>query len=268
MAKREIINGLVNRIKLVGIELEGGWQEPVSGEEIIGDGSVHITTQAESIPMMDPGTSWTDSPRMITVPPKARYKGEVVSRPMFIALIEPWVRRCYPSYVNETCGLHVHMSFEHKLNYSRVMVPEFTTHMLESLKGFGSRDGIPLDHHFWRRVGRSDDPWTLEHCEHHYRGDRQVLMRRKDYQSRGTPNSRYTAINYCYNMGENGHPRTTVECRLLPMFETADQSIRAIMAVVNATNGFLAHTREREQVRSGALREMPEVFQEFGVILG
>ena len=38
--KREILNGLTNRLHLVGIELEGGWDALVEGEVIVPDGSV------------------------------------------------------------------------------------------------------------------------------------------------------------------------------------------------------------------------------------
>ena len=178
--------------------------------------------------------------------------------------VEAWVRAVYPQHVNPTCGLHVHMSFAHKLNYSRLMTPEFTPYMLDALRAWGQSEGLPEADPLWERLNRPDHP----HCSHQYLADKQVLMRKKDYQSRGTDHSRYTAINYCEAQHRgNGSGTGTVECRVLPMFQEPDVAMRAIWAVVDNTNRFLSRIRQREKATEATVLARPEVFQEFGTTI-
>src|SRR6266496_6714085 len=102
-----------NRIRLVGIELEGGWTKfPEDPEERInfhGDGTVKFP------------------------PPHSMKTGEIVSPPIEPAAMGKWVKRFYPQKVNETCGLHIHMSFHQIRHYKRLMVQEYQDTMLEYL---------------------------------------------------------------------------------------------------------------------------------------
>src|SRR5690348_9266825 len=97
-SKRELLNGIVNRINLVGIELEGGWNR--CPDKKLGhfdhDGSVRFEPFDK------------DGDRM---PMPQYYTGEYVSYPMPVDQIASWLRTTYPEHVNDTCGLHVHMSF-------------------------------------------------------------------------------------------------------------------------------------------------------------
>src|SRR3990167_9747654 len=53
-SKRPRLNGVVNRIKLIGIELEGGWDKCPAGEEIQKDGSVKFPgTPLAAVPIPD-----------------------------------------------------------------------------------------------------------------------------------------------------------------------------------------------------------------------
>ena len=260
--KRAMLNGLVNRISAVGIELEGGWDVRVPGHEVIRDGSVNIPIRQDQGPP-DPRTGVRP---IRTIGPQYGI-GEVVSQPMPTSAIADWVRMCYPQHTNETCGLHVHMSFSHKLHYGRLMTPEYTDAIVRAVREFGQREGLTSSHPLWGRVDNPQHP----HCAHQYLGDKQVLVRKKDYQSRGKDYSRYTVINYC----EGLHPPKpgsvsgtgTLECRLLPMFETAEMAIRAIMVVLDTTNRFLAKTRQMERAAAVAVKARPEVYQEYGVNL-
>lgn len=282
MIPRARLNGHVNRIKNVGIELEGGWDTPPRSETIHADGSVKFP---EPIYGIDDTTGKKIITNIKLIPLCA--KGEVVSRlltpvpidgfcgrcakiytnhgpqcvncgiPFTLFTIDNWVRSCYPHKVNHTCGLHVHMSFYHRLNYSRLMTPDFGKDMISALREFGTAEGIPQDHMFWNRLNPSH-PWTLQHCDHTYLGDGQVNVKSKDYHSRGTKYSRYTAINY----PEAQHH--TVEVRILPMFEDVEVALKAIWFIIDRTNGFLGKVRQKERSYKVSVSARPEVYQTYG----
>lgn len=280
-SKRPRLNGVVNRVKLVGVELEGGWNAIPPGEEIQRDGSVKF-----------PGFPDGPSPRYLSDeqirnehargrltastarrlleenlllnqnPPTARtgpaVKGEIVSKPITIEKVTGWVTKCYPQHINETCGLHVHMSFHHRSNYARLMTPEFTPFIIAKVRAWAEAEQLPPDHPQWARILKKDHP----HCAHQYLAEGQIRMTRKDYESRGKAYSRYTFVNYCagqHNTAGGG----TVEIRGLSMPATAEMALRAIMTVVNATNEFLSKTRDREKTEHVRVANRPGIDQTF-----
>lgn len=266
MKKRPMLNGIVNRIANVGVELEGGWDAPVPGYQVVHDGSVKFrgtgepqigvrtnpAGQLEQFIVEAPGRGGDNKKTIV------RYAvGEIVSPILQISQLENFVTKCYPPHVNDTCGLHVHMSFTHRLNYSRLMDPAFTPHIIRAILLWGKTQEIPKDHIFWERVTNERHP----HCAHLYLGDKQVLQRGKDYHSRGTDYSRYTAINYCDAQHQ------TIECRVLPMFDTSQQALSAIMCVLDATNLFLSKIRQRERKTAGSVLERPMIFREVGSVV-
>jgi len=260
MRKRELLNGVVNRIALCGIELEGGWHEPVKYYDIHNDASVKFPAPAQKY-IIDPQTLqkmlWIDP----NAPPMPRYdKGEIASNALTVTQVETFMRHAYPHLVNDTCGLHVHMSFHHKLNYSRVMSKEYMHFMIGEIRAWGTQNNIPLDHMLWNRLN-PEHPWTKQHCAHVFLGDKQVLSKKKDYNSRGTAHSRYTFINYPEAMLH------TVECRGLPMFEKVDEALSAVMCVLTATNRFLSKIRQREQKVPAQIIERDTSYEEIGTVV-
>ena len=296
---KDLLNGIRNRIALVGIELEGGWNRD-PGVSIIRDGSVEFHRSGVRPPTLGEavrtlglgeaartvrrpdGTIMLVSGGATVVPPRAAAAvasapyptaiGEVVSpkppQALTVHNYDVWMRKVYPQMVNETCGLHVHVSFTHKLNYSRLITPDLTPFAVERLSQWGRAEGLPADHMFWARLN-PNHPWTQQHCAHLFLGDNQVKVTKKEYNSRGTPRSRYTFINYC----EAQHH--TVEYRGLPMFgrpegvtvEDIEQAIRAVGAVLNATNSFLSKIRQRERAETIAVVARPPIMQEFGAVI-
>jgi hypothetical protein len=238
---RPLLNGVVNRINLIGVELEGGWDTPVKGHPIEHDGSVHFGLANRDV--IDRATGLTIPAQHIT----PQYGiGEIVSQPMPVDKLKAWLKKCYPQHVNDTCGLHLHISFHHKLNYSRLMTPEYMQTVIRELSVFADRENLPPDHMLRNRLNPKH-PWTLQHCQHLYLGDKQVLVAKKDYHSRGRDYSRYTFINYC----DKQH--NTIECRGLPMFGgqptldcDVEMAYRSIMVVIDTTNRFLSRIRRRE----------------------
>lgn len=252
VSKRPMLNGRVNRVKLCGIELEGGWDEQPRGLVIVKDGSVKFPAPGQ-MAAYERGALQGMNPPVPMIPP---LKGEIVSDPLPTDKIAAWITKAYPTYVNETCGLHVHMSFFYRINYARVMCPEFTPYIVERLKAWAEREQIPPTHPQWKRFNPKD-PWTLQHCSHVYLGPEQIKMTRKDYESRGKPYSRYTFVNYC----DGQHH--TVEVRGLSMPEKPEQAISAVMAVVDATNEFLSKIKQRERPEHAVVRPKQEAMREF-----
>jgi hypothetical protein len=264
--KREMLNGVVNRIHRVGIELEGGWDtEP--DVAIVHDGSVVFPGQGRRLVAADPDELVFDETGRITVrrrdlvpqqlvPPT--YKGEIPTPRGGIQLadIQQWMTKYYPGHVNATCGLHVHMSFLRRMHYQQLMTPEYTIAIVDKLKEWAEARKLAKDHTIWHRLEGKNDQCILE-----YLGDQQVLIARKDYNSRGKKHNRYTAINYC----DKQHG--TVECRILPMMDTVDLGISAVMEVLNITNRFLSRIRKRERRHVVSVKSKPETFQEHEVVI-
>lgn len=275
-SRRPRFQGVINRIRLVGVELEGGWDAIPPGETVEKDGSVKFPQQQQVSVEYDnaasdralvelirrraasgePSQRVRPPQREQTTIPAPKIKGEIVSKPLppDPEVIETWIQKCHPKYVNETCGLHVHMSFNYRHNYSRLMTPDYTMHMVKAVREFASAEGLPKDHPQWCRLNPMH-PWTQQHCLHKYLGEAQVNVPSKDFHSRGKPYSRYTFVNYC----DKQHG--TVEVRGLSMFDNPAQSARGVFAVLVATNLFLSKLRERERPIRGTVqeRDSPEV---------
>ena len=125
-SKRPRLNGFVNRIHLVGIELEGGWDEAPKGEEILRDGSVRFKEPQVGNPgpisVADLSNlqvsqevarevslrgavqvfrrASSGQPGIATPPPSTpsvpALKGEIISPPIPAEKIAGWVRHAYP----------------------------------------------------------------------------------------------------------------------------------------------------------------------------
>jgi hypothetical protein len=247
MASKRV--GIKNRIHRVGVELEGAWTKPPAGmrrEHIIRDGSLEFPDlRVERVPLeqrlRNPAfiVENAPAPRMPDV-----LVGEIPSPVLEVGTYADWMLKHYPQHVNETCGLHAHVSFFFKLNYMRLMTPEFTPYVVKGLLEWAEEEKLPKAHPIWPRLLRKDH----RHCAHIYLGDNQVRQVGKDFNSRGKPHSRYTALNYCWSADPEGmgKGRGTVECRLLPMMETAEQAVRGVGEFFSLTNKFLAKMRARE----------------------
>jgi hypothetical protein len=222
---------LKDRIYRVGVELEGGWEQLPPGltsKHIVADSSVQIPSR------VDPNTLQSRI-----------HVGEIPSPKDGLPMADyaNWMRIHYPQHVNETCGLHTHVSFRYRLHYMLLMNPDFTPFVIKGIINWAENEKLPKDHPIWKRIMQKDH----NHCAHIYLGDNQVKAERKEYSSRGTPNSRYTALNYRYAQCiANGGTRGTIECRLLPMMETVDQAISAVGEVFKLTNQFLAQLKVKE----------------------
>lgn len=202
---------LRNRVSLVGVELEGGWINPSFVREIVHDGSV------------------------IGLPREARVIGELPSPPIAPAKLEKWMRDHYPKFVNESCGMHVHMSFETPMVYQRLVDARYPATIIKYGEEWAKAENLIKDHPIWNRLaGKSI------YCQHIFDPSEQSKAVKKGFD-RGRPGHRYTVVNYCYSR------TNTLEVRLLPMMDTVEQAVRAIEQVIRVTNAFLVATARREQ---------------------
>lgn len=98
-------------IEKIGVEMEGGWEKkPLN---LYDDVSIKVT---------------------------GNYVGEVSSPPMSLSeieKIEEWIRKNYPSFCNETCGFHVHISLRDNLDYARLMTQNFYEYFLTEIEKWG-----------------------------------------------------------------------------------------------------------------------------------
>lgn len=196
-----------NRVYRIGIELEGGWDVLPPGVRLQHDGSIDF-----------------DKP--------IRHVGEWPIGPLDLVKDSPmyWVKAltvAYPQHVNETCGMHVHLSFKTAFAYNRLMMPQYPATVVAAFSAWATKTGLSGSHPIWHRL-----EGLSRYCQFKFDADNQVLNGEKDHDQRRVGH-RYTVINYCYGR------YNTIECRLLPMMETAKQAVSAIQELVDVTNAFL-----------------------------
>ena len=157
---------------------------------------------------------------------------------MELVKVPVWIRQFYPKFVNETCGLHVHMSFKSALHYMRLMSPRYPETITAYMTEWANEERLDKDHPIWARLKGNS-----EYCQPVFDADRQVRKTKKEYNHHDPDGHRYTMINYCH--GTHG----TLECRLLPMMETADQAVRAVQRIFDVTNACLVEKHREDRVK-------------------
>jgi hypothetical protein len=220
-------------IKLVGVELEGGWASTPEGCEMGHDGSVG------------------------GLPQGARQQGEIRSPALKLTEFEAWFRNAYPSYVNETCGLHVHFSFKKKEIYQQFMTEEYRHELFHRLCLWGQdKPTADVPKRFWDRmagknnyckVGPMVPELNLPAVKRAVKAEQDRLRRQADRQGEAAPalwtpeaqakassriDARYHAVNFC--LGVHG----TVEIRVLPMFPKVDVAWEAVQQLIEGTEAF------------------------------
>lgn len=182
-------------INLIGVELEGGWSSS-NGRTIVPDGSVRVMS--------------------------APYKGEVQSKPSTLENLEGFVFQHAPPFIDNSCGLHVHVSFKDKVgSFLALMDDSFWQLFQKRMFEWGKKEKLPENHQFWSRL-RGDNRF----CKKMFQPSNQINLMQKS-------ETRYTQLNYCYAM------HGTIECRLFPAFSEPAKIMSAVYALVSCYEEFL-----------------------------
>lgn len=268
-----------NRIYFVGVELEGGWDKLPPGTKLIRDGSIHFEgdgppqfsrirlsaeqglrydtlieinrergfTPRESVEYETLYRAGMATPAGMIIP---AHIGEIPSEPLDPKDYAKWMTTMFPHHVNNTCGMHVHMSFRSALTYQRLMVPEYQSTLLHYLEKWAKGMDLPKDHPLWDRLASKS-----EHCQDKFWPDQQARCTHKDYD-KNKKGHRYTHVNYCWNQ------HSTLEVRTLPMFKEVDQAIKAVKEILSITNAFIVVDARREEKYKASLEAEDDHFNE------
>lgn len=247
--RKQSANGkllIKNRIYRVGVELEGGWKKVPKGVELVHDGSIRGLVAKKKPVDPDRLRGLTPEQQYILVNTEAMENvlsvGEIPSEVLVPEAVDGWIKKNYPTHVNESCGLHVHMSFKKALHYSRLMVPEYPQTILAYMAKWAIDEKLPTNHPMWQRL-KGDS----QYCKLDFFPDEQAQQARKVYDH-SMKGHRYTVINYCHAKS------ATIECRLLPMMDTAEQGIRAVNRVLDITNACLFMLKGKEVKHSSDIK--------------
>lgn len=142
------------------------------------------------------------------------------------------VTALYPDLVNWSCGLHIHAAFK-MLDHGHLTEPAFLAYFLERWEAWGNKhkdEMGPIGEYFWMRLNNRKIPGTeRNYCS----TENKAVIQLTDSNSA----HRYTALNF-----SAWHKYKTVECRLLPMFNTAALAVSAIRELSDIYDDFLTNT--------------------------
>lgn len=202
-------------IDRIGIELEGAWNKNDYLPDLTKDYSVKF-------PELSPDTYYT---------------GEAVSPALRVYEVKKWVEKCVPTLINDTCGLHVHVSLKNLADYSKLMSPDFERHFFSKMSDFGAKMKYQSNHLYWDRL-KGSNPF----CARDFKPEEQVLRTDK----RGP---RYSQLNFCYSL------HRTIECRLFP----ATTDVGEIMSCVNAFVESIESYLELPEIKNKELDKTYEI---------
>lgn len=197
----------------MGIELEGAWiKRP---HDIIRDKGI-LKAQAKRDGSVRVRSDWEET--------------EIITRPHdnMDELIAD-VLALYPDRVDDSCGLHIHASFD-PLDTSALADPAFHKHYKARWEAWGNKHNPGPA--FWERYhGRTPGRGggDRQYCRDIFKPEEQLT----DHADR------YTQINFTAY-----HKFKTIECRMLPMFEATEAGkvlvVSAIRELADIYNSYLA----------------------------
>ncbi len=217
----------------IGVEIEGGWPSSVhtlieERMEAIADGQRQQRYRGETVtpPQVVPIQLVGDG----SVNVSARVSGELNIGPFAdLEAVKGTLTQAWPTTVNATCGLHVHLSLKRDHYYLRLLQPEVTTRLTNRLGEWGRKKGLPGGHPLWPRLGGENT-----YCKPDYFGEEQI-------QATSKASNRYTMINYCKRL------HGTLEVRVLPMFTDAETGWEAIAQIIQILGEYLYENRGQER---------------------
>ena len=157
-----------------------------------------------------------------------------------------------PFEVNQTCGIHVHVSFNDDLAYAKCMDAEFFEAFRKEVKEF-MMDGSfnpDVSDRFYNRYHEVTDGRT-NFCANEFVPESQVNETNGiDFPCE---NGRYTQLNYAYKKFR------TIECRIFPSTTNHEELIRMVEWFIKFTNSYLKkQTSERANYQKIVLKKQTE----------
>lgn len=238
-ASPEYVYGETKYIEMVGTELEGVFNTRKLDElgiSLSADGSVR-----EFSPSLFTGH-------------RERKVGEVAFHNT-INKIRSKFFESYPVAVNETCGLHIHLSFKdyHKavFNLGDRKFLSFLQQGLRELVRYPAVNDIDTDHLLARLAGGNNfcgwdinildrnkkDKLSFNSDQDYYRETREGtslhMLRGKQLNALQKNGERYAMLNFCYNL------HGTLEMRAYPMFHNAGVGYAALCWYVYLVESFM-----------------------------
>ncbi|MHA1880432.1 MAG: amidoligase family protein [Candidatus Heimdallarchaeota archaeon] len=194
-------------INKIGVELEAGYVPDLPAEKIKKLGWKITTDGSIRIKQIGNHAYEIVSPPISNI--KQLYKG--------VRFVYRFVRE-----VNESMGLHIHVSFKKKTYYQKVASMSFFYYFLKKLERSDLINEIP--NLLYRLQSCS---WASNKiCPHQI--DDQIIAERK----MGT--IRYTAINFCRTL------HNTIEIRIFPAVSEPEQVFKCVNFSIRAINSYLA----------------------------
>ena len=150
--------------------------------------------------------------------------GELPSPAMTMPELMSYQRQSgnYPTYVNHTCGFHVHASLINRRLMSVLMDRHFHDYLKIQAKVWGKNMRCKNEQ-FWSRLEGENT-----FCHDYYRGFEQIMATEHYHDDR------YTFVNYCFNR------HGTVEVRVAPAFKQHKMASLWIKFVYDTINKFLS----------------------------
>jgi hypothetical protein len=181
-------------IKAIGVELEGMWNTRPDGAT--GDPSVSGFVRETG----------------------REYTGEVPSPILALSEVESWMSANYPDAVNSTCGMHIHISFDTKTEYSLLMsyAERLQNDLIQNVREWATEREIIRGHPLWEEL-QGGNRFTRM-------GTENVIAQTR---ARGKSGVRYRMLNFCYSL------HGTLEIRMLPGFKKKHLGIQAVGVVID-----------------------------------
>ena len=227
-----------NRVARVGVELEGAWEKLPPGVKLERDGSVFKGLDEGGLNRQGlPGFK----------------VGELPIGPMQPAQLNSALRKFWPTKIDDSCGMHIHMSFETTLQYSLLAdSPAYQETIIYYLLKWANEEKLPYAHPIWDRLRGNN-----KYCQKRFWPDLQIQRADKDHNQE-REGHRYTMIHYCWS-------RTgTIECRILPMMETPELAGRGLRRIIDITNAYLSVVN-KSRIKIGEKLELGsgDIYEEY-----
>jgi hypothetical protein len=201
----------VNIIKLVGLEVEGGW----NGKPFVPPFEALALTYDHSID----GTTMPTDKRLV-----CQHIGEAISPPIEVDKVADWIEKYWPQHTNITCGYHIHLSFHSPLHYMLLTKKSYAIRLKKAMENLARERNLPPEHYIWHRLsGRN--PF----CNMDFDSAGQMSVTQKRVGMR----VRYGFLNFALNI------HGTMEFRALPTFDNTDDARAFTFHFFNVTEQYV-----------------------------